>query len=343
MRYIDEVVVPCVWMYRTDTRRRGILLVLQCIRKYLPKSISAYLPELTRYPRYLVPSGRNFVYLPELMRYPRYLGAIWTNGGTQPMALTLMVKLEDLTDLSSVDRWQAVMLKDLPTPETSFPESYKWNDNDPKKGLALNKAGKNSAVALILKEAQDRRKAIKRKAKEGGGDARKSAKVQLGGPSVEAVAYSAELDGGSDDAQVEEGGGGALVPKCRVQRLYFEKAVRQNGGKKGTWRGVCTVPLGNAPLGGSREVMKHVGDTPGQGYPMWTRTTEKAHGFQYKPQGTGSGDTRAWVWQTGDDESADHYLPGFGAMWLDKDGQLWIPAGQALPEGEVRAPKHCDT
>ena len=71
------------------------------------------------------------------------------------MALTLMVKLEDLTDLSSVDRWQTVMLKDLPTPETSFPESYKWNDNDPKKGLALNAAGKNSAVALILKEAQD--------------------------------------------------------------------------------------------------------------------------------------------------------------------------------------------
>ena len=62
MRYIDEVVVPCVWMYRTDTRRRGILLVLQCIRKYLPKSISAYLPELTWYPWYLVPSGRNFVY-----------------------------------------------------------------------------------------------------------------------------------------------------------------------------------------------------------------------------------------------------------------------------------------
>ena len=119
-----------------------------------------------------------------------------------------------------------------------------------------------------------------------------------------------------------------MVPKVgRVQGMFFALAAGQNGGRKGTWRSVCTVPLGNAPFGGSKEVMKHVGDTPGQGYPMWTRTTEKAHGFQYKPQGTGSGDTRAWVWQTGDDESADHYLPGFGAMWLDKDGQLWIPAG----------------
>ena len=142
------------------------------------------------------------------------------------MALTLMVKLEDLTDLSSVDRWQAVMLKDLPTPETSFPESYKWNDNDPKKGLAYNAAGKNSAVALILKEAQDRRKAIKRKAKEGGGDARKSAKVQLGGPSVEAVAYSAELDGGSDDAQVE---GGGEVPWCPNAACRGCTSRRQSG------------------------------------------------------------------------------------------------------------------
>ena len=147
------------------------------------------------------------------------------------MALTLMVKLEDLTDLSSVDRWQAVMLKDLPTPETSFPESYKWNDNDPKKGLALNAAGKNSAVALILKEAQDRRKAIKRKAKEGGGDARKSAKVQLGGPSVEAVAYSAELDGGSDDAQVEEGGGG-----CLGAQLPRAEAVLREGSQAKRWK-----------------------------------------------------------------------------------------------------------
>ena len=265
------------------------------------------------------------------------------NGGTQPMAL--IDKLENITDLSSVDQWMRRQLKDLPTPEIDFPESYKWNDNDPKKGLALNKAGKNSAVAQILKEAQDRRKAIKRKAKEGGGDAMKSAKLQQGGRSVEAVAYSAEHDDGSDDAQMEGVGGGALVQAkvCRVQGMYFEKAAGQNGGKKGTWRMVCTVPLGNATLGGSKDVMRLVGDTPHQGYPAWARTTMREHGFQYKPQGTGSGDTRAWVWQTGDDESADHYLPGFGAMWLDKDARLWIPAGQALPEGEVRAPKHCDT
>ena len=93
---------PCVWMYRTDTRRRGILLVLQCIRKYLPKSISAYLPELTWYPMYLVPSERNF-----------------SHGGTQPMAA--IANLNTITDISGVDRWQHIMLKDLPTPESAPP------------------------------------------------------------------------------------------------------------------------------------------------------------------------------------------------------------------------------
>ena len=93
---------------------------------------------------------------------------------------------------------------------------------------------------------------------------------------------------------------------------------------------------------GSKEVMKLVGETPGQGYPKWAKTTKKAHGFQFKPQGTGSGKTRAWVWQTSDVSSAQ-YLPGFAAMWIDKHGQLWIPAGQARPEGQVRAPKHGDT
>ena len=124
--------------------------------------------------------------------------------------------------------------------------------------------------------------------------------------------------------------------------MFFDEAMRL--GERDTWRSVCKVQLGNAVVGGWWGVKKLVGATSGQGYPTWTGgARQKEHGFQFKPQGTGSGDTRAWVWQTGDDESADHYLPGFGAMWLDKDGQLWIPAGQAIPEGEVRAPKHCDT
>ena len=106
MRYIDEVVVPCVWMYRTDTRRRGILLVLQCIWKYCPKSISAYLPELTWYPRYLVPSERNF-----------------SHGGTQPMAFQ---RLCDLTEIAAVDRRQNMIIQDLPKPPSDYPDSYKW-------------------------------------------------------------------------------------------------------------------------------------------------------------------------------------------------------------------------
>ena len=129
--------------------------------------------------------------------------------------MALIDKLEDITDLSSVDRWQNRLLEDLPKPEAAFPLSYKWNDNDPKKGLYLNKAGQNSAVAQILKEAQDRRKAIKRKAKEGGGDPRKSAKLQVGGRSVEAassMAYPAQLDDGSD-AQMEGGGKVRWCPK----------------------------------------------------------------------------------------------------------------------------------
>ena len=139
-------------------------------------------------------------------------------------------------------------------------------------------------------------------------------------------------------AQMEGVGGGALVPKCRVQRLYFEKAAGQNGGRKGTWRSVCTVPLGNAPFGGSKEVMKHVGDTPGQGYPTWTRTTAPAHGFQYKPQGTGSGDTRAWVWQTGDDESADHYLPGLAPCGSTKTGSFGSPLARRFPRARCAPP-----
>ena len=119
-----------------------------------------------------------------------------------------------------------------------------------------------------------------------------------------------------------------------MTRIFFAEA--RHRGAKGTWRSVCSVPLGNAALGGWGEVHAKVGATLGQGHEAWTGAKHKEHGFQFKPQGTGSGKTRAWVWQTSD-ESADQYLPGFGAMWLDRDGQLWIPAGQALPEGEVRA------
>ena len=125
-----------------------------------------------------------------------------------------------------------------------------------------------------------------------------------------------------------------------VTDMFFNKAVRQGG--KATWRSICTEFLGNASVGGSREVKKLVGETPGQGYPTWSGAKHKEHGFQFKPQGTGSGKTRAWVWRTSDVSCAP-YLPGFAAMWCDRDGQLWIPAGQAPPEGEVRAPKHGDT
>ena len=58
-----------------------------------------------------------------------------------------------------------------------------------------------------------------------------------------------------------------MVPKVgRVQGMFFDKAAGQNGGKK-NWRHVCTERLGNASFGGSREVMKLAGETPGQGYP----------------------------------------------------------------------------
>ena len=150
--------------------------------------------------------------------------------------MALIDKLENITDLSSVDQWMRRQLKDLPTPEIDFPESYKWNDNDPKKGLHLNKAGKNSAVAQILKEAQDRRKAIakERKAKkEDGGDPRKSAKLQVGGRSVEAassMAYPARLEEDGNDAQMEGGEEGAQrkVPQVdRVQDMFFAKVAGQ--------------------------------------------------------------------------------------------------------------------
>ena len=124
-------------------------------------------------------------------------------------------RLGDLTTFSDVDRWQNRMIEDLPKPPSAYPESYRWLGSDPLNGLALNKAGKNSGVAQILKEAQERRLAIKRKAKEDGGDPRKSAKLQVGGRSVEAassMAYPAQLDDGSD-AQVEGGGEGWWCPK----------------------------------------------------------------------------------------------------------------------------------
>ena len=196
-------------------------------------------------------------------------------------------RLCDLTDLAAVDRWQNMMIKDLPKPPSDYPESYKWIGGDPSNGLVFNKAGKNSGVAQILKEAEKRKLAIKRKAKEDGGDPRKSAKLQGGGSSLEAassVAYAAQLKDDSD-AEMEGEEGGAAVRKGGggVQGMFFDNVqVGQNGGKR-HWRSVCTVPLGNATFGGSKEVMKHVGDTPGQGYPTWTRTTAPAHGFQYKP------------------------------------------------------------
>ena len=75
-----------------------------------------------------------------------------------------------------------------------------------------------------------------------------------------------------------------MVPKvCAVQGMFFDLAAGQNGGRKGTWRSVCTVPLGNATLGGSKDVMKLVGEALGQGYPTWERTNTKTHCFQYKP------------------------------------------------------------
>ena len=122
--------------------------------------------------------------------------------------------------------------------------------------------------------------------------------------------------------------------------MFFDKAISLGG--RGTWRSVCKEPLGNASVGGSQGVKKLVGETPGQGYPTWSGARQKEHGFQSKPQGTGSGDTRTWLWQTSD-VSTDQYLPGYAAMWMDKHGQLWIPDGQARPEGMVRAPKHGDT
>ena len=102
--------------------------------------------------------------------------------------------------------------------------------------------------------------------------------------------------------------------------------------------------MDNDATRGWEEVKAKVGRMAGQGYAYaaWRGANKSEHGFQYKPQGTGSGETRAWVWQTGD-ESTGQYLRGYAAMWMDKHGQLWIPAGQVCPEGEVRAPKHGDT
>ena len=62
-------------------------------------------------------------------------------GGTQPAApqpmATILPNLADITDLSGVARWQTWMIKDLPTPETDFPESYKWNDNTTRRRVCI--------------------------------------------------------------------------------------------------------------------------------------------------------------------------------------------------------------
>ena len=75
-------------------------------------------------------------------------------------------RLGDLTTISDVDRWQNMMIKDLPKPPSAYPESYRWIGGDPLNGLVLNKAGKNSGVAQILKEAHLQRLDIKRKQRE---------------------------------------------------------------------------------------------------------------------------------------------------------------------------------
>ena len=57
--------------------------------------------------------------------------------------------------VSDVNAWKNRMIHELPAPESAYPglHAYRWIDDDQSKGLALNKSGHNSTVALIVKEA----------------------------------------------------------------------------------------------------------------------------------------------------------------------------------------------